>query len=66
MPPDNAGMSTHRLSPYIKHTISTDSLKLYRREMSLERVSSAAVNAISRQRIPIINNTIGKKIFPDI
>jgi len=38
----------------------------FRREMFLETVKSAAVNTIGRQQIPIINNYVGKRIFPNI
>ena len=39
---------------------------MFRREMFLESVNSAAVNTIGRQQIPIINNSVRKRIFPNI
>jgi len=34
--------------------------------MFLESVNSAAVNTVGRQQIPIINNSVWKRIFPNI
>jgi len=34
--------------------------------MFLESVNSAADNTIGRQQIPIINNSVRKRVFPNI
>ena len=50
-------------------TTTTDTLYSFRfqfrREVFLESVNSATVNATDREHIPIINNSI-RKILPDI
>jgi len=71
---DDAGVSKHRISPYnaYYHNSQLTHFKLYsfrfkfRREMFLESVNSAAVNTIGRKQIPIINNSVRKRVFPNI
>ena len=70
---DNAGMSKHRLSLYYAyydhtwHTLRFYSFQFqFRREVFLESVNSATVNATGREHIPISNNSIRKNILPNI
>jgi len=70
---DDAGMSNHRLSPYNAYCRNWLTLNFTTSDSSSDErcflkvlILPATIDAAGRQQIPVINNCVWKRIFPNI